>query len=91
LAKYGAGRCNFIISNIAGLVLGLDRFRLSLIGSFNFTFQFIISTGLTSNEFPRTSPMQTVGSKRTRGYDLEGFTCLLNLQPSDFYSERKIG
>ena len=24
LAKYGAGRCNFIISNIAGLVLGLD-------------------------------------------------------------------
>jgi hypothetical protein len=40
---------------------GLDRYRLNFIGSFNFTFQFIISAGRTSNEFPRTSPMQTVG------------------------------
>ena len=41
---------------------GLDRFCFSLSGSINFTFQFIISTGQTSNEFPRTSPMQTVSS-----------------------------
>ena len=35
LAKYGAGHWNFSISNISSLVMGLDRFRLNLIGSFN--------------------------------------------------------
>ena len=40
----------------------LDHFRLYLVGSFNFTFQFIIRTGRTSNEFLRTPPIQTVSS-----------------------------
>jgi hypothetical protein len=33
---------------------GLDRFRLSLIGSFNIAFQFIISAGQDQQQIPRT-------------------------------------
>ena len=61
LAKYGAGHCNFIISNIASLDMGLDRFRLNLVGSFNFTFQFIISTGQTNNKFPELRQCRPLG------------------------------
>jgi hypothetical protein len=33
---------------------GLDRFRFNFSGSFNFTFQFIVSTGLDQQQIPRT-------------------------------------
>jgi len=77
LAKYGAGRWNFIISNIAGYGSGLDRFRLSCTGSFNITFQFVISAGQTSNEFSRTSPMQT-GDAKEEGNNFKCFKFEIN-------------
>ncbi len=47
-------------SAILQVWFGAGPFHLNLVGSFNIAFQFVISADQTSNEFPRTSPMQTV-------------------------------
>jgi len=61
---------------------GLDRLRLSLSGSFNFTFHLIISTGQTSDKFPAlrqcrplysSSANQLLSSHEPAGHILECF------------------